>query len=411
MEELLRKLILEQLNEKELDNVMKTVSAVKADGFSSILPSNKTPNSLAVRFDSEEKIDGGIKKVKSLLRSKGYTLEDERVLKFDSKRDTTTVYKNGESVARLFYRVEDGSREGLAMEHVLAYALTGRVTDQLKNRIDLLPDASPEQVKSQLNSEKFAPMLADAQKAAIIIQKKIGRVVDAQSTGSTNAKADLVLKTEKGRTVGLSAKFGKDEENEYKMNKVLGLGDEDDSLVYNPAGVPWWIIGRKTFLALLKKNGKVSGKTYDPSPEDLEAPAWMVQAKESNPDIYKLTMETVYERIRQILTKSLQSLSLEELSEFAQEADFGKKEEREGYDMFLKVVSGPEGLRVLIVGQDDIDMNKIQKYDMTPEDMVVKEDSNIYIRIPGLQELKINSVKFKSDMLSPKLGDLKIKTR
>jgi hypothetical protein len=411
MEELLRKLILEQLNEKELDNVMKTVSAVKADGFSSILPSNKTPNSLAVRFDSEEKIDGGIKKVKSLLRSKGYTLEDERVLKFDSKRDTTTVYKNGESVARLFYRVEDGSREGLAMEHVLAYALTGKITDQLKNRIDLLPDASPEQVKSQLNSEKFAPMLADAQKAALIIQKKIGRVVDAQSTGSTNAKADLVLKTEKGRTVGLSAKFGKDEENEYKMNKVLGLGDEDDSLVYNPAGVPWWIIGRKTFLALLKKNGKVSGKTYEPSPEDLEVPAWMTQAKESNPDIYKLTMETVYERIRQILTKSLQSLSLEELSEFAQEADFGKKEEREGYDMFLKVVSGPEGLRVLIVGQDDIDMNKIQKYDMTPEDMVVKEDSNIYIRIPGLPELKINSVKFKSDMLSPKLGDLKIKTR
>jgi hypothetical protein len=411
MEELLRKLILEQLNEKELDNVMKTVSAVKADGFSSILPSNKTPNSLAVRFDSEEKIDGGIKKVKSLLRSKGYTLEDERVLKFDSKRDTTTVYKNGESVARLFYRVEDGSREGLAMEHVLAYALTGKITDQLKNRIDLLPDASPEQVKSQLNSEKFAPMLADAQKAALVIQKKIGRVVDAQSTGSTNAKADLVLKTEKGRTVGLSAKFGKDEENEYKMNKVLGLGDEDDSLVYNPAGVPWWIIGRKTFLALLKKNGKVSGKTYEPSPEDLEVPAWMTQAKESNPDIYKLTMETVYERIRQILTKSLQSLSLEELSEFAQEADFGKKEEREAYDMFLKVVSGPEGLRVLIVGQDDIDMNKIQKYDMTPEDMVVKEDSNIYIRIPGLPELKINSVKFKSDMLSPKLGDLKIKTR
>jgi len=411
MEELLRKLILEQLNEKELDNVMKTVSAVKADGFSSILPSNKTPNSLAVRFDSEDKVDGGIKKVKTLLRSRGYTLEDERVLKFDSKRDTTTVYKNGESVARLFYRVEDGSREGLAMEHVLAYALTGKITDQLKNRIDLLPDASPEQVKSQLNSEKFAPMLADAQKAALIIQKKIGRVVDAQSTGSTNAKADLVLKTEKGRTVGLSAKFGKDEENEYKMNKVLGLGDEDDSLVYNPAGVPWWIIGRKTFLALLKKNGKVSGKTYDPSPEDLEAPAWMTQAKESNPDIYKLTMETVYERIRQILTKSLQSLSLEELSEFAQEADFGKKEEREAYDMFLKVVSGPEGLRVLIVGQDDIDMNKIQKYDMTPEDMVVKEDSNIYIRIPGLPELKINSVKFKSDMLSPKLGDLKIKTR
>jgi hypothetical protein len=122
-------------------------------------------------------------------------------------------------------------------------------------------------------------------------------------------------------------------------------------------------------------------------------------------------METVYERIRQILTKSLQSLSLEELSEFAQEADFGKKEERDAYDMFLKVISGPEGLRVLIVGQDDIDMNKIRKYDMTPEDMVVKEDSNIYIRIPGLQELKINSVKFKSDMLSPKLGDLKIKTR
>jgi hypothetical protein len=67
-------------------------------------------------------------------------------LKFDQNRDTTDVIKNGEVVARLFYRVDVKERKGLAYEHIIGAVLTGKITDQLKNRIDLQPDASKEEV-------------------------------------------------------------------------------------------------------------------------------------------------------------------------------------------------------------------------------------------------------------------------
>jgi hypothetical protein len=56
-------LILEALNEKELQKIMKKVMASGATGLISAIPSNKTNNSVAVRFDSEDTIDSGIKKL------------------------------------------------------------------------------------------------------------------------------------------------------------------------------------------------------------------------------------------------------------------------------------------------------------------------------------------------------------
>jgi hypothetical protein len=411
--ESLLSLISEALDEKEHQKVMKKIMSSGAKGLISAIPSNKTNNSIAVRFDSEDTIEAGIKKVKSSLRSAGYQLDDKRVLKFDQNRDTTDVIKNGEVVGRLFYRVDVKERKGLAYEHILGAVLTSKITDQLKNRIDLGPDASKEDVMSKLNSEEFKPLFDSAKKAAPLIKQKVGKVVRAESVGSTNNKADFVLTTAHGETVGLSAKYAAgDKDNEYKMNKVLGFGTEEDSLVYNPKMVPWWVVGRKTFLEKLKKNsGGFSGREYDPDYEDLDAPAWMKTAKESHPDVYKETMEEVYGQIRNVLTRNLRRMKFKDLVSFVMEADLGKEEERGNYDKFLKVMDGPSGLSVTELDINGGDVGGIDPRKLNPEQVVVQDRSDIIIRVPGFDELKINSVKFKSDMLSSKAGDLKIKTR
>jgi hypothetical protein len=406
-------LILEALNEKEFNKVISKVTSANPQGFISAIPSNKTSNSIAVRFDDDDKIDAGIKKIKSKLKSSGYDLEDNRVLKFDQHRDTTDVIKNGEVVGRLFFRADIKERQGLAYEHIIGSVLTGKITSQLMNRIDLPPDASADEVNQKLNSEKFKALFDSAKKAAPIIEEKVGKIVKAESVGSTNNKADFVLTTADGKTVGLSAKYAAGEkDNEYKMNKVLGFGTEDESLVYNPKAIPWWVIGRQTFLEKLKKGtGSYSDKTYDPDYETLDAPAWMVSAKEKHPDIYKETMEEVYGQIRNILTRNLRRMKFKDLVSFVMEADLGKEEERGNYDKFIKVVDGPSGLSVTELDLNGGDIDGIDPRQLNPEQIVVQDRSDIIIKIPGFNELKINSVKFKSDMLSSKAGDLKIKTR
>ena len=136
----------------------------------------------------------------------------------------------------------------------------------------------------------------------------------------------------------------------------------------------------------------------------------MKTAKESNPDIYKETMEEVYGSIRNILTKNLKRLGLKGLIAFVNEADLGKEEERNNYDMFLKVMDGPSGLSVTEISLDGVNTDGMDG-STNLDNIVVQDRSDIIIKIPGHQELKINSVKFKSDMLSSKAGDLKIKTR
>ena len=120
-------------------------------------------------------------------------------------------------------------------------------------------------------------------------------------------------------------------------------------------------------------------------------------------------MEEVYGAVRNILTRNLRRMKIKDLVSFVMEADLGKEEERENYDMFIKVVDGPSGLSVNeinIAHQDTTNFGNLN-----PEEIVVQDRSDIIIKLPGFQELKINSVKFKSDMLSSKAGDLKIKTR
>jgi len=391
------------------DELISSVKKVLSDLEDiSITTSNKSDLAIVVRVEDKEKIESTRKKVKSAIKSIGVSTSDELVKKFDSSIKTTIVeYSDGSGRVYIVYKYDIGSREGLALEHVVGFVLTKKITSELKNRLDLPEEASKEEVISKLKGE-YSDTLDVALKGKKLVEEKIGNIVQAESVGSQNSKADLVLTTDSGQKVGLSIKLVTEEGRgvRFTYNKNLGYGDEkDDNLVRNPSGKPWWLVGRQIFAR------KVGSRSYNPGKEEFEAPAWMTSAKEKHPDLYKEAMSEVYEKVRDVLTSNLRRMKLKELVAMVNEAHLGVKDEREEYDLFLKLTATSEGVNLEEEGYEKPDVEKIKMNDMNKADLVKQEDSLIIIDIPGMTPLTIHSVKFHSNMLSGKRDDLKIKTR
>lgn len=398
--------------EEELTRQDELMSSVKkalsdVDGISTTT-SNKSDLAIVVRVDDKDEIESARKKVKSAIKSSGLKLEDRIINKFDPNIETTVAeYNDGSGRVYIVYKYDIGSREGLALEHVVGFVLTKKITSELKNRLDLPEEASKEEVISKLKGE-YADTLDIALKGKKLVEEKIGKIVDAESVGSQNSKADLVLTTENGQKVGLSIKLVTEEGRgvRFTYNKNLGYGDEtDDNLVRNPSGKPWWLVGRQIFAR------KVGSRSYNPGKEEFEAPAWMTSAKEKHPDLYKEAMSEVYEKVRNVLTTNLRRMKLKELVDMVNEAHLGVKEERQEYDSFLVLKATDEGVELEEEGYEKPDLEKIKSSGMNKNDIVKQEDSLIIIDIPGMTTLTIHSVKFHSNMLSGKRDDLKIKTR
>lgn len=391
--------------EKLMFDIKKSLSDI--DGLS-VTTSNKSDMAIVVRVDDKDQIEKARKKVRSAIKGDGISLEDKLVKKFDPSIECTVAeYSDGSGRVYVVYKYDIGSREGLALEHVVQFLLTRKITDELKNRLDLSPEASKEDVKEKLKGD-YRDTLDVALKGKKLIDSKIGQVVDAESVGSANNKADLILSLADGRKVGLSIKLVTEEGRgvRFTYNKNLGYGDEtDDNLVRNPSGKPWWLVGRQIFAR------KVGSRSYNPDKEDYEAPTWMTKAKENHPDIYKEAMSEVYAKVRDVLTTNLRRLKLKELVAMVNEAHMGAEEERGEYDDFFVLTSTSEGVNLERQGGGKPDLETIKAKGMNKNDIVRQEDSLIIIDIPGLEPLTIHSVKFHSDMLSGDKQNLKIKTR
>ncbi len=408
---LLRESIAKEL-EEELESQNKLMKVIKKtlsniEGVS-LTTSNKSDMALVIRVDDKEQIDSTRKKVRSAIKKLNVSLEDRLITKFDSSIETTVVeYKDGSGRVYIVYKFDIGSREGLALEHIVEFLFNRKITSELKNRLDLPEEASKEEVLQKLKGD-FVDTLRIALKGKKLVEDKIGIIKDAESVGSTNNKADLILTTESDKKIGLSIKLVTEEGRgvRFTYNKNLGYGDEtDDNLVRNPSGKPWWIVGRQIFAR------KVGSRSYNPSKEEFETPAWMTSAKEKHPDLYKEAMSEVYEKVRNVLTANLRRMKLKELVDMVNEAHLGGKEERQNYDSFLVMKATDEGVVVEEEGFEKPDIEKIKTSGINKADIVKQEDSLIIIDIPGMTPLKIHSVKFHSNMLSGKRDDLKIKTR
>ena len=409
--DILRESIKREL-EEELESQDELMKAIKKalSGLEDIsyTTSNKSDMALVVRVDDKEEIQSAKKTVRSAVKKLGVTLEDRIINKFDPTNETTVAeYKDGSGRVYIVYKSDIGSREGLALEHIVEFLFNRKITSQLKNRLDLPEEASKDEVLEKLKGD-FADTLQTALKGKKLVEEKIGQITDAESVGSTNNKADLILTTSDNKKVGLSIKLVTEEGRgvRFTYNKNLGYGDEtDDNLVRNPSGKPWWLVGRQIFAK------KVGSRSYNPGKEEFEPPSWMVSAKEKHSDLYKEAMSEVYEKVRNVLTANLRRMKLKELVDMVSEAHLGAKEEREGYDSFLVLKATGEGIELEENSDEKPDIEKIKMDGLNKSDIVKQEDSLIIIDIPGMTPLTIHSVKFHSNMLSGKRDDLKIKTR
>jgi hypothetical protein len=377
------------------------------DGIISVTTSNKSDMAVVVRCDDKEKITSARKSAKLALKGLGISLRDRLIPKYDPSIEITEVsYDDGSGRVYIVFKYDIGSREGLALEHIMGLLLTGKVTEELKNRLDLPPDASKEQVKSKLKNE-YSDILKIAFRGKRMIEEKIGEIDQAESEGSRNSKADLILLTKNGLKYGLSIKLVTEEGREVRFtyNKNIGYGDEqEENLVKNPSGEPWWLVGRQIF-------AKKLGRSYSADSENLETPEWMEKAKESKPDVYKESMEEVYEQLRAIFVSNLKSMKLKELVDMVNEAHLGGKEERRKYEKLLVLSSDVDGIKLKESGYEKPDLEKIKLEGMDKSDIVKTDGAKIIIDIPGMSPLTIHGLKFHSNMLSSNREDLKIKTR
>jgi len=400
--------------DEELENQQQLMKDVKQKldkldgeelGILSVTPSNKSDMAIVVRSENKEQIEKIRSEINSAIGGNNLKVKNRLIPKYDSSIECTQVSYNDDS-GRVYivYKYDIGSREGLALEHVVAMVLTGKITEELKNRLDLPPEASKEEVKEKLKGD-YADVLDVALKGKKLIENRIGKIIETKSLGSKNAKADLILITEDGKKFGLSIKLVTEEGRELRFtyNKNLGYGDEqDDNLVRNPSGKPWWLVGRQIL-------AKKLGKGYNPKEDDFEPPSWMEREKEERSEAYKESMEEVYEKLREVFVNNLRRMKLKELVEMVNEAHLGENEE--DYEELLVLVSDVDGLRLENQEEAKPDIEKIKNSGMTKNDIVKQDGARIIIDIPGMEPLTIHGLKFQNNMLSSSRNDLKIKTR
>jgi len=390
-----------------LKHIQDSLSGIEKEklGILSVTPSNKSDMAIVVRFSDKEEIEKARSKIKSRVKQSGIVLKDELAQKYDSAIKVTSV-SSAEDKVYIVYKFDTGSREGLALEHIIGFLLTGKVTDQLKNRLDLPPESGKEDIIARLKGD-YKDLLKIGLQGKKLILDKVDGVLKAESVGSINSKADLILTTNTGEKVGLSIKLVTEEGREVRFtyNKNLGYGDEqDDNLVRSPSGKPWWLIGRQIL-------AKKKGRSYSPKAEDFEPPSWMVKEKDNKTDAYKESMEEVYTKLRETYVNNLRRLKLKQLVDIVNEAHLGGGEEQEEYEKLYVLSSDKDGIRLedSLLGKPDIE--KIKMSGMNKADIVKTDGARIIIDIPGMSPLTIHGLKFHNNMLSSKRDDLKIKTR
>lgn len=374
-------------------------------GIISVSPSTKSGNALVVRCEDKEHIAAARKAVKNAVKRSGITLLDRVIAKYDPSIETTVVsYSDDSGRVYVVFKYNVSTREGLALEHVMAMMLTGKITSELKSRLDLPQEANKDQILSKLKTD-FADVLAVALRGKSMLEGRVGKITDAQSEGSRNSKADLIITSENGKKYGLSIKLVKEEGREVRFtyNKNLGYGDEqEDNLVKNPSGKPWWLVGRQIF-------AKKIGRSYNASSDDLQPPSWMEKAKEKKDDLYKESMEEVYRRLRHVFVDNLRHLKLKEIVDMVNEAHLGDEKERNQYEKLFVLSSDVDGIKLKESGFEKPDMEKLQG--LNKSDIIKTDGAKIIIEIPGMSPLTIHGLKFHSNMLSSNREDLKIKTR
>jgi hypothetical protein len=376
----------------------------------------KSGNQIVIRFATSAARDENTSKLKKELEDAGFKVADKRVPNLSTRPVSDVSSDNPELKGdlRLIYKFDIKTRIGLAFEHILVYAIDNQVTKKLKDRLDLESSATDEEVRQTLSQDPWKKYYDRAKLAADVLEEKFGGIKDAAVVGGGGSKADLLIVLDNGDRVGISLKIALKGQNDFIFNKDLGDGTGNNSIIPAPEGEPWWMVGRKRFYNLLRKNGQVDETVvYKPSKTDFEAPEWMIDAKRGEDKkltpLYRQAVGSVFSDVLDRLEASLKSMTIEELADLVNEAHLGKP--ATDAPPLYKLSSKPSGATIEEVPDSSPDEVAIEQEGITVPEMIKRKGKRITIDIPGMPNATINSVKFRSNMLSPRKGDLMIKTR
>lgn len=389
---------------------------IEAKKYNASVVQGKTSGMFNLRFksaDDRERYTDGVHK--SLSEEKELTAQ--RIQNGNSSVPIsifTSTNPSQKGSLRVVYKYDIKTRQGLAFEHILTYAINGKITDKLKKRMDIEKHSSLECVQQELNKPIWKSQMDRAFEAVNVLEDYFGgKIVKAEVVGGSGVKADLKLVVPNNKVVGISLKYSIKRDNNFVFNKDLGLGTESKSLITNPRNESWWISARKEIFDKLQKQGYIDkSEIYNPNESDYHPPAWLKIAKESpfgSPmrKMYDETVRDTFSTIRKVLKSSLENMSIEELAALVNETHFGVSVPSNDIPLF-KLSSNKKETKL-----EPIEVCKpcLEKLKQSQDSFITSEGAKINITIPGMPQATIQSVKFRSSLVGAKKGNLKIKTR
>lgn len=400
------------------DNIVSILGTLKDKYEIQSVALGKTSGVLVVRFLSPEKRS----EMAPALNQELSSMPDFAVESKQTNASTMpisiirSVIDGKKLETRLVYKYELKTRQGLAFEHILAYVVNYEVTDKLKVRLDLSKKATDEEVETTLMNPPWDLHLERAFAALDKLEEHFkGKIVAAEVVGGGGTKADLQITTQSGAKVGISLKLALKKENKFIFNKDIGDGTEAGSLIPNPE--PWWKTARKTVFDGLKQAGFLDdNEFYNPSDTDFIPPDWLLGAKTADRThparvIYNNAVSKVFTDIREQLVSSLRSMKFQDLVKLVEEAHFGTECDASERLPLYKLTSTPKGAKLEEVPMCYPNMVEIESQSVTMEDMVTSKGVRITVDIPGMPQMIIQGVKYRSSLVATKRSDLRIKTR
>lgn len=393
-------LILEATIKNELKSfASKSIRDLKNQSIISVESMNKMKDGIVVKIKSKDNLEEVLTSLSELFKTSNLNVRRKRIGRYSDVLEINYPDKVG--IINVIIRPKMGNRNAVILEELIAFLLSAKCTNRLKNLLDLPEDSNSIEVMNKAMDE-YESIFEIATFSKRLIKDKIPNIKSIATNSDIKSKADLIVTDIDNNKYGISVKISLDKELKSQYNKNLGFGNEIGSMIPSPSGKPWWIIGRKMFVSALNKSGKPT-KEYDPESDSYATPRWLLKAKEQNPEIYKRVLSKLYSQIMETYFKKLRKTSISKLIDIVHSSRMGSQKERNSYKSFFKLTYDRRGVTLdkVVRGRESYD-------GLTPSKIVKKKGNKIVIELPNTDPVIINSIKF--NMLDSNKDSLKLRT-
>jgi hypothetical protein len=378
----------------------KHIRSLKHPNIISIGSMKNDRSGIIVKINSDENTEQVLTSLTELFKEQSLIVNKKKYGRYSNVLEVNHPDKIG--ILNVIIRSKMSERNGIILEELIAFLLSTKPTNRLKNILKLPEDSNSIDIMTEA-MDKYENIFEIATFAKKLIKDKISNIKSVKVLNDMKRKADLEVIDIDDNIYGISVKMSLDKDTRYEYNKNLGFGNEESSLIPSPSGKPWWLIGRMMFVKALKRKTGLN-KEYKPNPTDLSAPRWLVKAKEENPEIYKQVLVDLYSTIRETFFTKLRSMSVKKLADIAYSSRMGNQSERNRYKSFFVLTYDKRGVTI-----DKISKQKENFDNLTSSRIVKKKGNRIVIDFPNIEPITISSVRL--NMLDNNKESLKVKTK